>query len=249
IRSQVLYPIELSVQLKKFYQKRIILAMQESQVEGVVLRATPFKEKDRILTLLTPDRGVMNLYVRGLSKAKPTGVSLTTPLCRGEFVFKKGRTDLYHFIDGTILDLHLPLRRSYAHLDVAGKIVQALLKTQLPGKDSHALYQLLIAFLKHLPHAQFPKTLWTTFQIKLLKHEGLLEITQACHTCQAPATQIVNGESRCHSCGGGLPFKKDGWETLCMLFEARSFIPLLELELPSSLYNGIEACFRNHIMV
>ena len=42
--------------------------MNEEKTEGIVLKAIPFKENDRILSLFTPDRGVMSLYVRGLSK-------------------------------------------------------------------------------------------------------------------------------------------------------------------------------------
>ncbi len=226
--------------------------MTTKRVEGVVLRATPYKENDRILTLLTPDRGVISLYVRRLSKNKPAVLNLTTPLCRAEFVFKKGRTELYHFLDGTIIDLHLPLRRSYRHLDIAGKILQAILKTQMPGKDSCALYLLLISFLKKLPKAKEPETFWATFQLKILKHEGLLEITKNCLSCaSALAMQILNGESRCARCGGelGFPFKDEEWKTLCTLFDARSFDPLLALKLSPSLTNGIDACFRSAIML
>ena len=240
------------MQLQKLYQKRNILAMTDKRVEGVVLRATPYRENDRILTVLTPDRGVISLYVRGLSKNKPAVLNLTTPLCRAEFIFKKGRSDLYRFLDGTIIDLHLPLRRSYRHLEVAGKILQSILKTQMPGKDSYALYLLLISFLKKLPEAIEPETFWATFQLKLLKHEGLLEIAENCLSCaSAPAMQILGGESRCSQCGGelGFPFKDEEWKTLRNLFDARSFDPLLALKLSPSLTRGIDACFRSAVML
>ena len=44
--------------------------MEEQKVEGIVLKTVPFKENDRILTLYTPQQGVMSLYVQGLSKKK-----------------------------------------------------------------------------------------------------------------------------------------------------------------------------------
>ncbi len=226
--------------------------MTDKRVEGVVLRTTSYRENDRILTVLTPDRGMISLYVRGLSKSRPAILNLTTPLCRAEFIFKKGKTDLYRFLDGTIIDLHLSLRCSYRHLMVAGKILQAILKTQMPGKDSYALYLLLISFLKKLPEAIEPETFWATFQLKLLKHEGLLEISENCLSCiSAPAMQIIDGESRCSQCGGELefPFKGKEWKTLCNLFDARSFIPLLALKLSPSLTSGIDACFRSVVML
>lgn len=225
--------------------------MEERRTEGVVLRATPFKENDRILSVLTPDRGILSLYVRGLSKSKPQGVNLATPLCRAEFVFKKGKSDLHRFLDGTILDLHLPLRQSYRHLEAGGKMLNAILKTQMPGKNSHALYLLLTSFLKKLSEATYPETFWTTFLIKLLKHEGLLEISPTCLACSLPARYIVSGESRCkdHSQGEGFVFKEEEWMLLLTLFETRSFDTLLTLQLPTPLMKGIEACFEAALMV
>ncbi|MCB1107906.1 MAG: DNA repair protein RecO [Chlamydiia bacterium] len=223
--------------------------MVEKRIEGVVLKTIPHKENDRVVTLLTLDSGVINLYVRGLSKKRTTLVNLTTPFCHGEFVIKKGKSDLYLFLDGTILNLHLPLRRSYRHLEVGGKMVQAILKTQLPGKNAPALCQMFLTFLKKLPDTCFPEGLWATFQLKLLKHEGLLAITPNCLLCTAPASQILNGESRCMECGSGLPFSKEDWKMLHALFKTRSLAPLLSVELPSSLLNGIDTCFRREIML
>ncbi|WP_194848327.1 DNA repair protein RecO [Candidatus Neptunochlamydia vexilliferae] len=223
--------------------------MNEERSEGIVLRAIPHKENDRILTLFTPGRGVMSLYVRGLSRTRPALVNLTTPLCRAEFVFRKGRSDLYRFIDGTILDMHLPLRKSYSLLEVGSKMALTILHSQLPGKSSERLYALLTSFLKALPNASHPKTLWATFQLKFLKAEGLLALAPTCLNCQkAAATRVVDGESRCVNCSSGMsfPFSQEEWEQLLLLFHARQFQPLLDLELPPSLLKGIETLAPLH---
>ncbi|MDJ0652337.1 MAG: DNA repair protein RecO [Simkaniaceae bacterium] len=175
--------------------------MNDEKTEGIVLKAVPFEENDRILSLFSPDQGIVTLYVRGLSKKKPTLVNLTTPLCRAEFLFRKGRSNLYRFIDGTILDLHLPLRRSYRHLEYAGKMLQAILKSQMPGKNAKKLYHLLSSYLKKLSEASFPETLWASFVLKLLKHEGLLVFDETCLRCEEnAASHISEGESLCEKC-------------------------------------------------
>jgi|JI10StandDraft_1071094.scaffolds.fasta_scaffold12071_2 DNA repair protein RecO (recombination protein O) len=189
--------------------------MEEQKVEGIVLKTVPFKENDRILTLYTPQQGVMSLYVQGLSKKKPALTNLATPLCRGEYLFRKGRSDLHKFFDGTILDLHLPLRKSYTHLQVGGKILQTIHETQLPGKSSPALYALLVSYLKKLGDATFPETLLASFHLKLLKHEGVLSLEN-------------------------LPSSLDE-KTIHILTTTRQFEPLLDLELPPSLLKGIDA--------
>lgn len=220
--------------------------MNDEKTEGIVLKVVPFKENDRILSLFTPDQGVMSLYVRGLSKKKPAIVNLTTPLCRAEYLFRKGRSDLYHFIDGTILDLHLPLRRSYRHLEYAGKMLQAILKSQMPGKRSKNLYYLFVSYLKKLSVASFPETLWASFVLKLLKYEGLLAVDKTCLSCKENgASHISGGESRCEKCSSptGLSFSNLDWKTLQVLSHVRSFEPLLKLEIPSSLTQAIDTLF------
>ena len=181
--------------------------MNERQVEGVVLKSIPFKESDRILSVFTPNRGIISLFVKRLSKSRLSILNLTSPLCRGEFVFRKGRSDLYRFIDGTIIDLHLKVRRSYKHLKCAGKMLNAILTSQMPGKSAPALYALLISYLKHLSDFSDPIVLWASFQLKLLKHEGLLAIDETCLSCsKAQALRIIDGESRCIKCADTLSF-------------------------------------------
>lgn len=219
--------------------------MDEKRSEGVVLKATPYKENDRIITLFTPDQGVISLYVRGLSRSKPALVNLTTPLCHGEFIYRKGKSDLYRFVDGTIIDLHLPLRRSYQHLEFGGKMLQAILKSQLPGKAAEKLYALLLTYLKHLPTAEHPAVLWVSFLLKLLKHEGLLSLTESCTSCGNPASRFGDGESRCSECDEGLsfPFSEEEWKLLYTLGSTRQFTNINHLTLDLSLVKATEALY------
>lgn len=221
--------------------------MNNKKTEGIVLKVVPFKENDRILSLFTPDFGVMSLYVRSLSNKKSALANLTTPLCRGEFVFRIGRSELYRFVDGTILDLHLGVRRSYAHLECAGKMVQAILKSQMSGKRSKKLYQLLSSYLKHLSKSSFPETFWASFALKLLKHEGLLFLDDLCLSCRKEkASSLYDGESQCSQCSDpmSLSFSTFDWKVLQILFHTRSFDPLFNLELPSSLTAAINTLFN-----
>lgn len=224
--------------------------MSEKQSEGIVLKSIPYKDSDRILSVFTPDRGVISLYVGRISKSRPAMVNLTTPLCRAEFIFRKGRSDLHRFVDGTILDLNLKLRRSYQQLEYAGKMLNAILTSQMPGKSAPALYVLLTNYLKRL--SDFPRldALWASFQLKLLKHEGLLSIETACNKCQQKkASHIVEGESRCTSCASeqSYPFGKDEWRTLLQLFEAKQFDSFKDLKIDPILMQGIEALYHSRM--
>jgi len=53
-------------------------------------------------------------------------------------------------------------------------MVKIILKTQLPGKPSPKLYELLLAYLSQLPNFTDVTPLMTSFYLKLLTHEGLV---------------------------------------------------------------------------
>jgi DNA repair protein RecO (recombination protein O) len=207
--------------------------MKQVRSEGIVLHSFDYKERERIVSVFTLKEGMISLIIKRLSKNKPALINLTSPLCQAEFLYQKGKSDLYRFIDGTILNLHLPLRRSYHHLQYGGKMIQAIRSSQMPGKRAPALYCLLLSYLKKLPEFEKPEILWTSFQLKLLKHEGLLSLTKQCTTCkEKPALRLVEGESFCPSCApsSSYPFSEKEWAELFILTHSRTFAHFYDLD-------------------
>lgn len=200
---------------------------KEEKVEGIVLKSFAYKETERILHLFTPQYGIIHLIVKHLSPKKPQRVNLTTPLCQGEYVFRKGKSDLFSFIDGSILDLHLSLRQSLSTLTLGGKMLQAIQDSQLPETPTPKLYQLLSAYLKKLPLA--PEALWASFQLKLLKHEGLISF----------AKPHVKSGQETHT------FSDEEWSQLLFLAEGREFAPLTSFTPSLALQKNIDDLFSS----
>ncbi len=146
--------------------------MSEIKTEGIILRATPYKDHHRIMQILTPDSGILSLMAKGVSKPKLQ--SLLSPLTQLEVVYRKKGSDLCFFKEGFVIEHHHFLRESWQLLESAGKIAGAVLQSQFPEKAAPDLYRLLIACLKQLPYFQQPSTLITLFYLKLLTHEGVI---------------------------------------------------------------------------
>ena len=146
--------------------------MKEEKFEAIVLRATEFKENSRILTLFTKEDGLHSLIIRGLKSGER--LTLATPFCQAEYLCRKGNSNLYTFQDGSILDLHLPLRSNLKLLQIAGQFTQDILKTQLPGKPAPQLYALFSSYLKRISVFTDLTTALTSFRLKLMAHEGYL---------------------------------------------------------------------------
>ncbi len=222
--------------------------MQEEKTEGIVLRSQDYKERQRIITLFTP-QGLISLIIRNISRKNTRLLSLTTPFCNGEYHFRRGRTDLMSFHDGTVLNDHLCLRHSLKSLQVAGSLANAILSSQMAGKPSPALFMLYKSYHKQVPHFKDPEVLLASFYLKLLKYEGLLTISEHCSTCESSPLILHEGESFCtkHDTPNGFHFTPPEWNLLLALDGSLQFSSLHDLTLPPSFSQKIQALFLSRI--
>lgn len=216
------------------------MTTQQYQTEGIVIHTIPFKEIDKIVTLFTANSGLLKLYIKGCRRYSHIQNVLTTPLTVGEYLYFHGKKDLHRFRDGTILHQNLGLRRDLDTLQVAEKLTQAVYHTQWPGKPSPNLYTTLRLFLEKLATCTHPTTLHTAFLIKILKHEGLLQLPSSggdhfryAGECFLPDTAPE----------GALAFSTDEERTLTCLANNRSMDTLSSLSLPESLTQKIQSLF------
>ena|SRR3990167_3886792 len=139
--------------------------------QGIVLRAIPFKDNQKIATVFTQDLGLISML---LKKASPRSglLSFTETFCEAEFVLQESRSDLFLFCEGDIYNLHLDLRTTLSHLQTASCMTQGILRSQFPKKPTPALYKLLSSFLHRITTYPCSTTLLACFYLKVLKHEG-----------------------------------------------------------------------------
>lgn len=152
------------------------MSIDTFHAEAIVLAAFPFKEHDTIVTLFSKEKGLLKLFVKGTRTPSYLKNVLTSPLTVGEYAYSPGKGDLGRFIEGAVIEQHLELRSTFEVLQTAVRLVDVILRSQLPEKRAPALYELLLAFLKKLPEVGCHETFYTAFLLKVLKHEGILEL-------------------------------------------------------------------------
>lgn len=64
--------------------------MNDTKVNGIVLRAAPFKESSAVLTLLTAERGKLAVVAQGVRKIKKSGL-FAQPFSYSEFILSQGK--------------------------------------------------------------------------------------------------------------------------------------------------------------
>lgn len=154
--------------------------------KGVVLRETETRDADKILTLLTAERGKLSVIARGVCRKGCKFAACAQPLAYSEWtLYKKG--DWYYANEGTTLELFSGLR---ADLDAMAlgfylaELTEAVTTEDAPhqGLLSHLLNGLYAVSVlrKPLPLVK------AAFEIKLLCLAGYEPLADACAYCGCP---------------------------------------------------------------
>ncbi len=221
-------------------------AMKQERCEGIVLRSIDFKERQKIVTVFTREKGLLSVIIKGISYKKSHLVALSSLFCEGEFIFRRTRGDIGVFLDGSIIEESLFLREDYTYLQTAGSLAKAVLHSQMPQKPAPLLFELLKAYIKQIKNID-PHLLLASYYLKLLQHEGLFNWNSTCSICQkSPANFLENGDNLCseHASMNARSFSKEEAELVGKLSSLRKFGELAEVKASFDFYKKIENYFK-----
>lgn len=211
--------------------------MKEEKIEGLLLQTIPYLGEQKILKVLTSSQGLLSFLAK-----KGT----YQPFSIAEWVYIVKQKELLPLKEVTPTNHSLELRKDFATLSAAGSIGRAILHSQWPGKGG-GLYALTTAYLQRLPLFSHPETLVSSFQLKLLLHDGLLAIQTQCSECSEKASSLHQGESLCntHKTVNSFVFTESEWEVLNVLTFTRQFKDLQATLIEISLKEKIEQLFES----
>ncbi len=222
--------------------------MLELKTDGIILNSLNFRDYDQILTVFSNDQGIVKLIVKRAHSKKNSKSALTAPLTRAEFVYVKGRSEIFTCREISPLNQHLDLRTKWEDLTAAGDMAKAILETQMPHKPAGTLFELLHCYLSKIPSCIDPNALAASFRLKILRHDGLLHLTPDCSICHSTLCDqhIAEGQSYCgdHAPSGALTFTSIEMETLLLLTFSRSLSILAMTSLSTELQTKIVHLFK-----
>jgi DNA repair protein RecO (recombination protein O) len=207
--------------------------MHIHKTEGVILQALNFQDYDKILTVFSPDEGIVKFIVKGASRSKSHVKGLTEPLTHAEFVYTKGKSELYKCQEISAINSNHSLRLSLPVLEAACDLLQAILSSQFPHTPAPQLYKLLNSYLERLNQMQDPHLLATSFRLKLLRHDGLLKFDTYCAACSQPlndcSTSIGEFYCRTHAPEYSIAFSESDAAMMFILAHCKTFAELIDL--------------------
>lgn len=228
--------------IERFDPREFYMTTHWETQEGILLQSTPYLESRRIVKIFTKNNGLLSLI--GNSKK----LSLTTPFCKAEWIYKQTPGDLFSLKEASLLNPYMNLRESYEKLKSAGSIANDLLRSQLAYKESSKLYSLLSACFEHLSYN--PTAIAQSFRLKLLRLDGLLHLQPFCMECEKEALDLTEGQSTCsnHAAQGKRAgFTQTEWQQVLSLGLAKRFSDLKELLLSQELLKKLDSLFKERI--
>jgi len=156
-------------------------------LQGVVLRHANYRERDRMLTLLTPDHGRVDVLSRGCRKPKSPLMPGSEWFVHGEFVVfrNQGRLTL---TSCALTDTFYPLRLDPYRLTCATYLAQLAQAAAQPEQPAEGLYSLLLKGLYHLAYdaEEAPLTVVNLFLLLYAGELGYRPRLRHCVRCGKP---------------------------------------------------------------
>ena len=174
---------------------------------GVVLRVTDTKETDRILTVLTADRGKIPLIARGARrKNSRLAAACQLPAYSELTIYKRG--GWYMLDEASPLELFDALGRDIELLALASwfcELTEAVCAEETPAPE---VLSLLLNALYALCYTDRPPRLVkAAFQFRLMALAGFEPLAAGCALCgrgdaEAPMLDVQGGFVTCGGCRG-----------------------------------------------
>ncbi len=123
--------------------------MSTIKVQGIVLKTTDYKEHDKMLSLLTPEFGKLDVLIRGVKRTKSAFVSSSELFSLSEFILYQ-KNDHQTVTGCTLIESFYPIREDYEKFLYASYLLEIAHFQAQPQEQSLGLFTLLLRSLKRI---------------------------------------------------------------------------------------------------
>ncbi len=173
------------------------------KTEGLVLRETQYQDTDKLLTVLTKDRGKLTLRARGVRSKNSRLKSGCQLLAYSEFTVFENKN--YQLIEEAVpLELFLPLRDDIEKLSLASyftQVCETISQEDCPGSELLSLCLNSLYALAQLDKPQ--RLLKAAFELRAACLAGYMPMLDGCAVCGHPQPErfhVKGGVLQCADC-------------------------------------------------
>ena len=156
--------------------------MSHLRVKGFVLSSIPYGENNRLIRILTPDRGILLCSARGAARMKSPLRSVTDPFVFAEFELFHYR-ERFHVNSGQGIAWFLNLREDIDRLTCAAHLAEVFLDGLKDSEPIPAAYELWAYTAHRLGESADPLLDVHIAQLRFLAEIGFRPAVTACKHC------------------------------------------------------------------
>ena len=176
------------------------------RAQGVVLRTIKLGEADRIITLVTKERGKVRAVAKGVRKTESKFGGRLEPVSHVALQCYEGRGELDIVTQAESIDPFRKIREDFDRLRRAVSMLEAVDHIAQEGEANPRLYQMLVGALRSLEKRD-STSIVASFFWKLLAFEGVQPVLDECVSCGAVdnlvAFDLGEGGVLCRDCRRG----------------------------------------------
>ena len=177
----------------------------KEEIQGLILKEQTVGEKDRLVTVLTRDRGVIRCFVRGAKVMTNKRFSSTQPFCYSRLnVFVKKDSNVID--DAEKIMFFYKLRYDLEKLALAQYFCELVIHVIQPGAYSESALNLLLNCLHILTEgSKPPELIKAVFELRLMAVNGFIPNILYCSGCGCYEDDIMyfspsHASLTCSSC-------------------------------------------------
>ncbi len=158
--------------------------MKLFKTNAIIIRSRPLGESDRLLTLLTRERGKINAVAKGARKTKSKLAAGVDLFVHGQYVLFQGKT-LATITQQEIIESFPCLKEepaAYAYAFYFAELVERIL---MEGERNTEIYQLLLEGMRSLETGKDYYIQARAFELKLLSLNGYRPYFPGCICCNS----------------------------------------------------------------
>ena len=181
------------------------------RTQGIVLRTYKLGEADRIIVLLSPDRGMIRGVAKGIRKTRSKFGSRLEQTSHVALQIHEGKSELHLITQVETIDYFPKIREDLNRLTKAAAMLEAVDQVALPGEPAEDMHQMLLKALKSLEQRSSPLIV-PGFFLKLMTLEGSNPQVMHCVNCteeNVVSYSATEGGLLCHAHRKGTPVSED----------------------------------------
>lgn len=154
---------------------------------GIVLRFANYREHDRMLSILSPEYGLIDALSRGCRRPKSALMPASELFVYGEFVLFRSN-DRFTLTSCQLDDTFYPIRLEPYRLTCASYMAALCHAGAQPGQEVRRMFELLLRGLYQLSYDKEnnPLTLTTAFLLQFADAMGYRPRMRRCAHCRTP---------------------------------------------------------------